>query len=211
MIQSGSGYWKYEQRDGCVWFATGYDYRVRWAYIGRLVDRVVFRPLVGWATAWSFDRLRLWIERGVNPKEAARRAVIHMIATVSVSLVWVWQGLFPKLLGPQADEMSLLAETGFPAKWLYPAVLTLGFAEVLFGLIFVFFSHRRWPWVTTMALMLAATIGVAATSPERTTAAFNPVSLNLSLASLALIGLLCLNDLPSARHCVRRAPGETSR
>ncbi|MBC7763625.1 MAG: SRPBCC family protein, partial [Candidatus Saccharibacteria bacterium] len=37
----------------------------RW---GRLLDRVMIRPLVGWMTAWSFDRLRIWAETGVEPE-----------------------------------------------------------------------------------------------------------------------------------------------
>ena len=45
---------------------TGHDYDVRWGIAGRAADRV-FRPMAGWGTAWSFDRLRLWVERGITP------------------------------------------------------------------------------------------------------------------------------------------------
>jgi hypothetical protein len=38
--------------------------------------------------------------------------------------------------------------------------------------------------------------------------AFGPVTLNLSVAALAAIGLLSLRDLPSARRCLRRQPEE---
>src|SRR2546430_10607520 len=51
LIRSGSGYWKYEQVKDEVRFITGYDYEVRWAVDGRTFDRLVFRPLMGWATA----------------------------------------------------------------------------------------------------------------------------------------------------------------
>ena len=33
------------------------------------------RPLVGWLTAWSFDRLRLWHATGLAPEAATRRAL----------------------------------------------------------------------------------------------------------------------------------------
>ena len=62
LIRAGSGYWKYEQIADEVRFITGYDYEVRWGPVGWAFDRLLFRPLIGWATAWSFDRLRLWIE-----------------------------------------------------------------------------------------------------------------------------------------------------
>ena len=53
---------------------TGHDYEVRWGIAGRAADRV-FRPLMGWRTAWSFDRLRLWVERGITPEQALRNAL----------------------------------------------------------------------------------------------------------------------------------------
>ncbi len=58
LIRQGGGYWKYvPTADGCR-FLTWYDYQTRFGWAGRLVDRLCFRPLMGWATAWSFDRLR---------------------------------------------------------------------------------------------------------------------------------------------------------
>ncbi|MCC2321170.1 SRPBCC family protein [Cellulomonas xiejunii] len=64
-LGDGRGYWRYVPTDDGVTFVTGYDYEPGW---GRLLDRLVVRPLVGWLTAWSFDRLRLWAEDGVEPE-----------------------------------------------------------------------------------------------------------------------------------------------
>jgi uncharacterized protein YndB with AHSA1/START domain len=75
LIEKGSGYWKYTPVDGGVRFVTWYDYKVRFGLAGRIADRLVFRRLIGWATAWSFDRLRLWLEDG-TPPEASKRAVV---------------------------------------------------------------------------------------------------------------------------------------
>ena len=61
----------------------------------------------------------------------------------------------------------------------------------------------------TIVLMVFATITVAINSPMHLTAAFNPVSLNILLAAVALIGLLVMRDLPSARNCLRKKPGNT--
>uniref|UniRef100_UPI0015F0D6B0 SRPBCC family protein n=1 Tax=Pseudonocardia pini TaxID=2758030 RepID=UPI0015F0D6B0 len=57
-IRRGAGYWRYTPVEHGTRFVTGYDYTARGPF-----DAVV-RPLMGWATAWSFDRLRLWVERG---------------------------------------------------------------------------------------------------------------------------------------------------
>lgn len=64
-LSGGRGYWRYApDGDGTV-FTTGYDYVPGW---GRLLDAIIVRRLVGWATAWSFDRLRIWAEGGVEPE-----------------------------------------------------------------------------------------------------------------------------------------------
>ena len=87
LIREGSGYWRYLPGTEAVGFITGYDYRPRWGRAGRLVDAVLFRPLMGWATAWSFDRLRIWLESGVPPEAARNRAIIEVgIRLLAVSV-----------------------------------------------------------------------------------------------------------------------------
>ncbi|WP_198171344.1 SRPBCC family protein [Actinoplanes awajinensis] len=77
-IREGAGYWRYVPVAGGVRFLTGYAYRTRWGRAGRLVD-LAFGPVFGWATAWSFDRLRLWLEHGVTPERARRNAVVECL------------------------------------------------------------------------------------------------------------------------------------
>jgi hypothetical protein len=74
LIGSGSGYWRYVPIADGVRFVTGYDYTPSWGRFGRVAD-VAFRPVLGWATAWSFDRLRLWLEDGLDPAAARRRSI----------------------------------------------------------------------------------------------------------------------------------------
>jgi hypothetical protein len=80
LIAEGRGYWRYVPDGDGVRFLTGYDYEPRWGRLGRFADRFVFRPLMGWATAWSFDRLRLWCERGITPERARRRGLAEVAA-----------------------------------------------------------------------------------------------------------------------------------
>lgn len=83
LIANGSGYWRYVPDGDTVRFLTGYDYRPRWGRLGNAVDRAVFRPLIGWGTAWSFDRLRLWCERGITPERALRQALAELAARLA--------------------------------------------------------------------------------------------------------------------------------
>lgn len=74
-LAEGSGYWRYVPDGAAVRFLTGYQYRTRWGHAGVLLDRLFLRPAMGWATAWSFDRLRLWLEHGVSPRRSLWRAL----------------------------------------------------------------------------------------------------------------------------------------
>ena len=85
-IREGAGYWRYVPTGAGVRFLTGYDYRPGGGWIGAGVDRLA-RPLLGWATAWSFDRLRLWLERGINPGQALRHALTEVTVRVGVTAV----------------------------------------------------------------------------------------------------------------------------
>ena len=60
-------------------FLTGYDYRPR----SRVAD-LAFRPAIGWATAWSFDRLRLWLETGQSPERSLRQSLAELTARATV-------------------------------------------------------------------------------------------------------------------------------
>lgn len=85
LIREGSGYWKYIEREHDVLFFTWYDYKVRCGWLGTCIDRAVFRRLIGWATAWSFDRLRLWAERGAPPEWTLTANGTTMRSSVFVS------------------------------------------------------------------------------------------------------------------------------
>jgi hypothetical protein len=89
LIRSGAGHWRYVPTSEGIRFLTGYDYQPGWGRLGALADRP-FRLLLGWATAWSFDRLRLWLERGVPPEVSLRRALLDVGARVAVCAAAWW-------------------------------------------------------------------------------------------------------------------------
>lgn len=207
LIREGSGYWKYvplHEPAGAVRFFTEYDYRVRFGVPGRLFDRLLFRPLIGWATAWSFDRLRLWIERDIDPAVSMQRSLVHAIARVAVASIWLYHGVVPKLLHRDAAELDMLHAAGFSATRAPSICTAMGVAETLFGLALLFFWRSHLLLWLTLAAMPLALLAVAIQSPAYLAAAFNPVSLNLAVFALSLIALLTRSDLPSAARCVRR-------
>lgn len=206
LIREGAGYWRYVPTDDGIRFFTSYDYRVRFGLIGRVFDRLVFRPLIGWATAWSFDRLRLWIEQGIDPAVSLQRSLIHGVARSTVAFVWAYQGIAPKLLGPHPEELNLIQQAGISEANAPACAQLLGVSEVVFALVLLIAFHRRWPLLLTIILMIAATIAVAIHSSPFLLAAFNPVTLNVAVIALSSIGLVACRDLPSARRCLRKKP-----
>ena len=206
LIRQGGGYWKYIPTADGIRFLTWYDYQPRFGLAGRVVDRLLFRPLMGWATAWSFDRLRLWLEHGVQPAASLRQALTHSLARMAVVFIFAYQGLVPKLLARHADELAMLRDAGLSGHAAPTALVLAGAAELVFALALLFCWRSRWPALMTLGLMAIATVGVGLRSPAYLEAAFNPVSLNLAVAALALVDLLNLADLPSATRCLRSPP-----
>lgn len=204
LIRNGSGYWRYVPADDCLRFFTWYDYEVRFGALGRLLDRV-FRPLMGWATAWSFDRLRRWIEHGQAPELSMRLAVIHAVARLTVAFIWIWHGLVPKLLFRNPDERLMLTDAGLPGE----LVTFFGVAEILFGVLMLIAWRANAAFAATVVLMILAIAGVAVSSPRYLTAAFNPVTLNLSMIAISVVGWLAQPYLPTATRCLRAEPTRT--
>jgi hypothetical protein len=199
LIKEGSGYWQYIPVAGGCRFLTWYDYRTRWGPLGHAIDRFLFRPLIGWATAWSFDRLRFWIDRDVPPQVSSRMALIHATARVGISFIWLWQGLMPKLLFPNVDERTMMAAIGLPPHWL----AAVGIIEVALA----FAALMLWRWrpffLWNIAAMVGALLAVAVGMPSHLVAAFNPVTLNTGMILLSLIGYVAAAELPSAARCLR--------
>jgi hypothetical protein len=118
IIREGSGYWKYVPTKDGVWFLTRYDYRTRFGAAGALFDRVIFRPLIGCATAWSFDRLRLWLEERLDPAAAVRRLLIHVCVRITLVLVLAYVGIVTSGW-PGTCELGAAGAllTAWPRRW----------------------------------------------------------------------------------------------
>jgi hypothetical protein len=201
LIRTGAGYWKYiPAGDGSIRFFTWYDYQTRFGVAGKLVDVVLFRPIMGWATAWSFDRLRLWIEADIAPEAVLRSSIISGLCRFGIAFVWIWHGLVPKLIFHDAAELAMLSDAGVAAHWL-PLI---GAAEVIFGVLGLCAWRWRGFFLLTAIAMICALVGVALRSPAQLTAAFNPVTLNLSVVGLCVCGWLAHFSSAFAGRCLRQ-------
>ena len=204
LITEGSGYWKYiPSGNQIVTFLTWYDYRTRFGIWGRLAD-VAFRPLLGWATAWSFDRLRLWVEDGCPPETVRAMSLIYAIARLMVVFVWLWHGLVPKLSFHDGDEIRMLVDVAPHLSSPASTLNLFGIAEVIVGIAGLLF----WRWRTYLLLtaigMIFALAMVAARSPQYIHHAFNPVTLNLCVLALSAVAWWAWRYSAFAGRCLRR-------
>jgi hypothetical protein len=206
LIREGSGYWRYIPTPRGLRFFTWYDYSVRFGRVGWLVDRLLFRPLMGWATAWSFDRMRIWTEDGQTPESSLTLSFVHATARMAMAAVWIWHGLIPKLLYPNVDEKIMLAQSGVALRFLP----WIGGLEIFIGLFILYAWRWRAVFAANIVLMFAALIAVALNSPSYLRSAFNPVSLNLAVIALSMVGWIASRCLPTSRKCLRTAPRNQS-
>ncbi len=212
LIRTGSGYWKYIQTDAGVQFLTRYDYETRFGVIGRVIDRLVFRPLIGWATAWSFDRLRLLLEQGQHPSATMERAAIHAVARIGLAMIWLYQGLVPKMFfATSSGEIDTVIAAGFPAEHARAVLFGAGGVEVLFGLAMLVFWRLRALLLINVVVLVGLAITVVFADPALYVKQFNPLTLNLSMSALALAGWISSRrELPSAKNCLRHPKEPTT-
>ena len=204
LITKGSGYWRYAPSPGGTRFITQYDYETRFGVAGRVLD-LVFRPLLGWATAWSFDRLRLWLERGADPGATLDRSVIHWVGRGTLGFIWLYHGIVPKLLAP-AGEIDLASRTGVPPD-LGPAfVATAAVFEVALGLGLLVARDPRPLLVLSSALAIGLALLTGARVPELVSAPFQPITLGVAMLGLAAVAFRSYFELPRAGNCLRRPP-----
>ncbi len=133
-------------------------------------------------------------------------ALIHALTRLGIAFIWLWQGLVPKLIFSSVDERAMMAAAGLPPV-LLPAI---GMLELAFAAGTLILWRWRPLFVINALVMAGALIAVALKSPSYLSAAFNPVTLNLGMVVLSVIGYFSAVDMPSASRCLRRAPKRTA-
>ena len=109
-----------------------------------------------------------------------------------LAFIFIYHGLVPKLLYLSPQEVAMIQAHG--DFWPVETVAFIGgVAEVVLGLMILYFRRHDWPIVIALAALILLLLDVAIFSPEYLIAAFNPVTTNI--ASIAL----CLSVLKSHR------------
>ncbi|CAM3247291.1 DoxX-like family protein [Filibacter tadaridae] len=204
-IREGRGYWKYEPRENDVKFLTQYDYDTNFGRIGNLADKMAFRPLIGWATALSFDVLKRWLEKGEAPRSQYSRFFSTYLITLLFAFIWLYQGLVPKIIAMHPLERTMVGRAfSLTEGQSATAVLTIGIAEGLFGLLWLFYRRKRHLFALQLIVFPLLLIVALIADPTTAVHPFNPVTFNCSLIVLSVIGWFASKDFPTATSCKRK-------
>lgn len=107
----------------------------------------------------------------------------------TLGLLWIYQGVFPKLLFISQDEIAMWQFTGMSIEMARLCGQISGVIEIFFGFLFLFYSHKYLHYLNILG-MIGLLIGVVIIMPYTLIAAFNPVVMNLAMASLSIVALM---------------------
>lgn len=207
LIQIGRGYWKYTPCKEHIHFETQYDYDTRFGRIGNVIDFYMFRPLLGWATAWSFDALKLWLEKGLHPRLLIRRTMTYWFVCFLFAFVWMYQGIVPKLVFTHSEEVKMLYVMIGSTEHSIFVLKIIGLLEITFGVLWLLPFPKRKVFVVHIFMLIALTIAAGFTNVASFTEPFNPITLNLLLIGLSIVGYINSTNLPSVKNCKRKRKG----
>lgn len=203
-IAEGKGYWQYIPHEQSTTFLTQYDYDARFGIVGKWFDQL-FRPMIGWGTALSFDVLKRWIESGEIPKTQYRRFFAFYAICFIFSFVWLYQGLVPKVLLQHPLEVSMLTQLSpFTSAQAAAAIKWIGLAEMLFACCWLIPRLQKFLLKLQVIVFPVLTVSAIFADPAVATAPFNVITLNIALWVLSIVGLLLYEQLPSAKSCKRK-------
>lgn len=205
IISEGKGYWQYIPNKDAITFLTQYDYNVNFGLLGRKLDLFIFRSLIGWGTALSFDVLKRWIEKDENPSSQYIRFICTWLTTLLFFFVWVYHGLVPKLIYMHHQELAMVKDgLSVTDDYTYLLVCSIGLLEVLFGVLWLLMRRKSTLFLVQIILFPLLTIAAISSGPTILTQPFNPLTFNVSLLALSIIGFFLSKDLPTAKSCKRK-------
>jgi hypothetical protein len=151
----------------------------------------------------------LWLEKGIDPADALRRSITNSIARVSLALIWIYQGLVPKLLFRDSGELAILHHSHLFHGNESVILSFIGVGEILFGCALLLCWDSTLLLKINIALLAILGAGALFSQPQIFVAPFNPLTLSGAMIALAIIGLISSHDIPTSRRCKRRRQEKT--
>ena len=123
----------------------------------------------------------------MNPKPV----FLQPLRTIQLTLVilWLYQGLIPKILFQSPAEISIWQNMGFELALAKVLVGLSGGCEILFGLCFLKWNRSIFLHGLNIIGLAGLLLLIAFTAPLQLTAAFNPVVMNTAMLMLSVVAI----------------------
>ncbi|ENX17221.1 hypothetical protein F895_01161 [Acinetobacter sp. CIP 64.2] len=115
-----------------------------------------------------------------------------------IGSLWIYQGLMPKLIFQVPDEQYLWQQLNIAPSYMAWMISLSGLAEIIVGSLFFWIQHKYLHLLSIISL-IGLLILVLLIYPDKIYQAFNPVVMNIALASLSVISLHCIQALQHAK------------
>lgn len=112
---------------------------------------------------------------------------------LSLAFLWGYQGLIPKILFINPDEITIWQTFGLSYAQAQLAGQGSGVLECVFALLFLFSSSKYLHYLSIFSLVFLFTL-VAFLIPDSLIRAFNPVVMNLAMISLSICYCMLRNQ-----------------
>ena len=111
---------------------------------------------------------------------------------ITLAVLWVYQGLIPKVLYKAQDEQYIWQQQGFDELTSLILMQFSGYIEIIFGMLFLVFKQSKILHFLNILGMLGLSLLIAIIDMRYFQNAFNPFVMNVAMASLSIIALQLL-------------------
>lgn len=120
----------------------------------------------------------------------------HILLGIHATLatLWIYQGLVPKILVQAPDELRIWALQGATADHAVILMQMSGCAEIIFGLLFFILRKSLLLHALNLLAMLLLSGLIVWLDPSYFLQAFNPLVMNLAMATLSMIAIALIQD-----------------
>lgn len=130
-----------------------------------------------------------------------KRTLQPTIRTIQLSLavLWIYQGLVPKILFQAQDELRIWLLQGFDESLALTLMQLSGAAEMIFGCLLLMLKPSRLLHGLNILAMLGLSLLIIALEPLYFSKAFNPFVMNGAMAALSACALQLLRIAETPR------------
>ena len=111
---------------------------------------------------------------------------------ITLAVLWVYQGLIPKVLYKAQDEQYIWQQQGFDELISLILMQFSGYIEIIFGMLFLVFKQSKILHFLNILGMLGLSLLIAIIDMRYFQNAFYPFVMNVAMASLSIIALQLL-------------------